>query len=245
MSTPYSVLARFYNNLIEDEGYKRYAKHVIKIVGENSKTKTGIDCACGSGTITRELKRSGYDVLGVDISEEMLKTAKEISIKERLNVQYLKQDIKVLKSFNKVGFITCINDGLNYIESGDLLKVFKSFNKCLLKGGVLVFDVSTESKFKNVLNGQMFGENGEDLSYMWFGDYSESDKKISITLTFFEKDGEVYKRYDEEQVEYAHSVDFICEELKKAGFSLKTLTNECGEQFKNEHQRAVFTAIKE
>ena len=226
MSTPYSVLARFYNNLIEDEDYKRYAKYVAKIIGEYSKCKTGIDAACGSGTITRELKRIGYDVLGVDISEEMLKTAKEITIKERLNVQYLKQDITALKTFNKVGFITCINDGLNYVKSKDLLKTFKSFNKCLLKGGVLVFDVSTEYKMQNVLDGQMYGDNGEDVSYMWMSDFNKQDKKLTISLTFFEKDGKVYNRYDEEQVQYAHSVLDIEEALKCAGFTIKSFTNE-------------------
>ena len=245
MNVPYKVLARFYNNLIEDDSYKSFVDYVLGIVKNNAKNKTGIDAACGSGVVTRALKRQGYDVIGVDVSQEMLLEAQEITLKEHLNIEYLKQDIRSLKSFKKVGFITCINDGLNYIESADLLKVFKSLNKCLLKGGTLVFDVSTESKMKNVLNGQMYGDNSEDLSFMWFSEYNEGDKKLSMTLTFFEKSGSVYKRYDEEQVQYAHSVEQIKDELKKAGFSLVSVTNECGLSFVNEHQRAVFTAIKE
>ena len=245
MNVPYKVLARFYNNLIEDDSYKSFVGYVLGLVKNNVKIKTGIDAACGSGVVTRALKKQGYDVIGVDVSQEMLLEAQEITLKEHLNVEYLKQDIRSLKSFKKVGFITCINDGLNYIESKDLLKTFKSFNKCLLKGGILVFDVSTESKMKNVLNGQMYGDNGEDLSFMWFSDYNEETKKLSIALTFFEKSGNVYKRYDEEQVQYAHSIGQIKEELKKAGFTLVSITNECGLPFVNEHQRAVFTAIKE
>lgn len=245
MNVPYKVLARFYNNLIEDEGYKSYVNYVLGLVKKHAKTNAGIDTACGSGVVTRALKKHGFAVTGVDISEEMLFEAREISIKERLNIEYLKQDIRSLKSFNKVGFITCINDGLNYIPSADVLKTFKSFSKCLVKGGLLVFDISTESKMKNVLNGQMYGDNGEDLSFMWLSEYSESDKKLSISLTFFEKCGEVYKRYDEEQVQYAHSVEFIKEQLKTAGFTLVLVSNESGLPLKSDSQRAVFTAIKE
>ncbi len=245
MSTPYKVLARFYNNLIEDESYLEYAKYIMGIVKANSKTSVGIDCACGSGVITRLLKKAGFNVLGVDISEEMLKSAQEISLKEGLNINYLKQDIRSLKSFNKVGFITCINDGLNYILQKDVSKTFKSFSKNLIKGGLLVFDVSTESKFKTLLNGKTYGDNSENLSYIWFSDYNEEKGELSHTLTFFEKDGEVYKRYDEEQVQYVHSVEFIKNELKNAGFKLTSVTNESGLPFTNEHQRAVFTAIKE
>ena len=245
MSTPYKALARFYNNLIQDDSYKSYAKMVVGLIQNYSKTKTGIDAACGSGTVTRLLKGAGYDILGVDISEDMLKCAQEISNKERLNIGYLKQDIRALKTFKQVGFITCINDGLNYVETKDLLKTFKSFNKCLLKGGVLVFDVSTEYKMQNVLDGQMYGDNGEDVSYMWMSDFNKQDKNLTISLTFFEKDGKVYNRYDEEQVQYAHSVLDIEEALKGAGFTIKSVTNECGLPFEPTHQSAVFTAIKE
>lgn len=245
MNAPYKVLARFYNNLIQDEKYKDYTNYIVSLVKKYAKNSTGIDCACGSGVITRELKRAGFNVYGVDISEEMLSVAQEISVKERLNVNYLKQDMRSLKALQKVGFITCINDGLNYVLQKDVLKTLKSFNKCLVKGGLLVFDVSTESKMKNVLNGQMYGDNSENLSYMWFGDYDESKKQLAISLTFFEKDGNVYKRYDEEQVEYAHDVLDITNNLKEAGFKLISVTSDIKEPFKNENQRAVFTAIKE
>ncbi|MBO5851952.1 MAG: class I SAM-dependent methyltransferase, partial [Clostridia bacterium] len=235
MSTPYKVLARFYNNLIEDESYLEYAKRIVGVVKANTKSNSGIDCACGSGIITRHLKRAGFNVLGVDISEEMLKNAQEISLKEGLNINYLKQDIKSLKSFEKVGFITCINDGLNYILQKDVSKTLKSFSKNLIKGGLLVFDVSTESKFKNLLNGKTYADNSESLSYVWFSDYNEEKRELSHTLTFFEKQGEVYKRYDEEQTQYAHSVDFIESELKNAGFKIISVTNESGLPLKNEH----------
>ena len=73
----------------------------------------------------------------------MLKTAKTKGIEQNLNIEYQKQDMKNLKTFEKVGFISVVNDGLNYISGNDLLKTFKSFNKCLVKGGFLIFDISS------------------------------------------------------------------------------------------------------
>ena len=53
----------------------------------------------------------------------MLKKAINISVKENLSITYLKQNMKSLKLFEKVGFITCINDGLNYLNATDFEKL--------------------------------------------------------------------------------------------------------------------------
>ena len=196
MSLPYKILARYYNALIEDETYTEWIDCVLGIVKKHAPSNKGIDCACGSGTSTRKLRRLGFDVTGVDISEEMLKTAQEVSIKDGLNINYVKQDMKRLKSLEKVGFITAINDGFNYLLPSEIKKTLTSFNKCLIKGGLLVFDVSTEYKMQTILDGQMYGDNSEDVSYMWLSEYDKDKKSLAITLTFFEKDGKTYRRFD-------------------------------------------------
>lgn len=244
MSLPYKILAPFYNDLIKGESYDAWINNVIKTVKKYSPLNTGIDCACGSGTVTRKLKNAGYDVIGVDVSEEMLKTAQENSIKEGYNINFIKQDMKSLKSLEKVGFITAINDGFNYIMPSDVKKTLLSFNKCLVKGGLLVFDVSTEYKMQSVLDGQMYGDNDFDVSYMWFSEYNKNEKQLSISLTFFKKEGKLYRRYDEDQIQYCHGVNDISLALEESGFKIIDITDETFSEFKPNSTRAVFTAIK-
>ena len=147
---PYSVLAGFYDTIIKDDSYDKWTSYIVDLVQKYSTSKTGLDVACGSGIVTLKLKKAGFNVTGIDISNEMLLKAQASAIKEGLNVTFLRQDMKSLRVFEKVGFITAINDGLNYVKQNELKKVFSSFNKCLIKGGTIIFDVSSSYKLKNM-----------------------------------------------------------------------------------------------
>ncbi len=245
MAKPYEILSKYYEDIISDNNYEEFLNFLLKKVKENSPTNKGIDCACGSGLFTRKLKKEGFSVFGVDVSEEMLQEAKNKSITEKLNIEYLKQDMKNLKSFEKVGFISAVNDGINYLSYQDLKKAFKSFNKCLIKGGYLIFDISSKHKLLNVLNGNVFCDNDEKVSYIWFNTFMQDKNAINLTLTFFEKQGDGYKRFDEEQIQYVHSVEDIENLLCDSGFRLIEITDEFGCEVKSNSQKNVFMAIKE
>ncbi len=240
----YSTLARFYDGIINDSDYNLWLDKLADLTLVNVTNKTGVDCACGSGLFTRKLRQKGLSVYGVDISEEMLEKAIQKNNELKLNIQYLKGDIRKLKCFSKVGFITCINDGINYISSIDLEKTFKSFYKNLLPKGVLIFDISSEYKLKNVLNNNVFGDNSEELSYIWFNELSEDKKQININVSFFEKKGDIYVRYNEDQTQYIHTETDILTALKLAGFSDIQVLNKNGETPTDTEERLLFIAKK-
>ena len=140
----YSALAKVYERLMDGETYAKWAERIVGLLEENSCGSLGFDLACGSGYFTRAIKRAGYDVTGVDISEEMLTEAKRLCDKENLRIDFLRQDMTCLKSFNKVDFLTVVNDGVNYLSPEKLKKAFTAFYKQLKVEGVLIFDFSTE-----------------------------------------------------------------------------------------------------
>jgi hypothetical protein len=105
-----------------------------------------------------------------------------------------------------------------------------------------VFDISSKYKLENVLGSNMYGDNSENLSYIWFNTLKEDS--VEINVTFFEKQGDKYIRYDENQVEYVHSLDFVKESLEKCGFTLLSVTGELGEPLTSQSTRQIFTAIK-
>lgn len=244
MSAPYGVLSKFYSRLIGGSDYDEWTDYVVSLVEKYAPEKHGADLACGSGTVTRKLFKSGFSVIGSDISADMLRSAEEENVRNKTSVKYILADMKTLRLFDKAAFITAVNDGLNYVFGKDLLKTFKNFNKNLIKGGVIVFDISTEYKLKTLIDGEMYGSNGEDLSYMWFSDYDDKKNVVNYTLTFFEKNGNYYSRYDEYDEQFVHSVNDIKSALSGAGFSILLLTDEKGGEFTDKSSRAVFVAEK-
>ncbi len=240
----YKTLSKYYHKLILDSDYDRWTDYLLSLLKSNVYAGAGYDVGCGTGIFTLKLKKSGYDVKGVDLSSEMLAVAKELSVECGVYIDYLLGDMRALKSLEKLNFITIVNDGLNYISQKDIKRCFSSLSKCLKKGGILLFDISTEYKLKSVLNGNMFGSDDEDLSYLWLSDYDDSDKKLTMNLSFFERQGEVYKRFDEQQTQYAHATSDILNELKDSGFELISLTGAYGEELLDNSERAVFLARK-
>ncbi len=244
MTNEYTALAKFYEDIIYDENYKSFMNYIVSLIKDNSLGKVGLDVACGTGILTRLLKRNGFDVTGVDFSQDMLNVAQEKSYIERLNIKYLKEDMKSLKTLNKVDFITVINDGINYIENKYLLKTFKNFYNSLKKGGTLIFDVSSPYKLKNVLGNNAFGDDGEDLSYLWLNSYDEISNSVDISLSIFEKMGDKYIRYNENQIQYLHEIDVLTEILRTVGFELVKINDGFGNELNNKSERILFILKK-
>ena len=238
----YSVLSKFYDTVILDSEYERWTDYVISVVKNNVKGVTGLDVGCGSGIVTLKLKKAGFKVTGVDISEEMLLKAGQRAINQNLNVDFIRQDMKSLKFFEKVSFITVINDGLNYLKQADLVKTFKSFYKCLSPNGTLIFDISSSYKLKTVLGNNMYGDNSENLSYMWFNTLNEDS--VDLSVTFFEKQGDTYVRHDEVQTQYIHDMQAVITALSAAGFKLVSVTGAYGEEVTPTTERLMFIANK-
>lgn len=239
----YSVLSRYYENLAEDDGYEEWEKRVLKLAEKYAKGKKCADLACGSGYFTRVLKKAGFDVFGCDISSEMLTEAEKKSAKENLYIEYRKQDLTAFKNLEKLDLVTVINDGFNYLDGEKLKRALKAISKNLKHGGALIFDVSSEYKIKNILADNVFAEDLDDLTLLWFNELTES--KLTMSLTFFIKDGEKYVRKDETHVQYAHSVEFIESALKEACLTPVEIFG-AGESCVSEtDERINFVAIKE
>lgn len=240
---PYSALSSVYEYLICDCDYEKWSQYLLgklkTYVGINS---CGLDLACGSGYFTREQRKSGFKVTGVDISTQMLAVAKEKALSEGLDIRFLNLDITNLKAIEKVDYITVINDGINYIPQDKLLSSFKKFNKALLGGGYLLFDISTVYKLKNVLGNNLFGEDRDECTYLWFN--KQGDKFVDFDLTLFIKNGEKYDRYDEAHRQYFHEMDEIKKALCDSGFEIVECTAHLGDKIADSTERLQFIARK-
>lgn len=239
---PYSALAPVYEKVMRGPEYDRWAEYLVSLLKEYANGKSGLDMACGSGFFTRVIKREGYQIEGVDLSDDMLNQALNVSRKEGLNIPFRKGDMTSFKNFSKVDFITVINDGINYVEPTKLLKTFKNFYSLLKKDGVLLFDISSEYKLKNVIANNVFSEDEEDMTYVWFNKLCED--KVEMDISVFIKDGDRYVKNEESQIEYIHTEKSIVDLLQKSGYKTVIAQNFGGGEVREDSFRIQFIAKK-
>lgn len=220
----YNEFAYIYDKLMKpDVDYNRIVDFIENIFIRYDKNPELIaDLACGTGNITVPMAKRGYEMIGVDISEEMLSVAREKAAAENADILFLNQDISKLDLYGTCDAFLCMIDGLNYIiEPKKLEYLFKRIKTCFLNpGGVLIFDVSTPYKLENIIGNNTFVYDGEDVFYAWENKFIKKYNLSKMYLNFFskEKSGS-YKRFYEEHLQRGHSVKELTSALKKAGFT--------------------------
>lgn len=193
-----------------------------------------LDLACGTGSMTLELARRGYDMIGIDGSEHMLSEAFSRSI-DTPGILWLCQDMRSFELYGTVGAVTCCLDSINYLLSEEeLLSCFSLVHNYLDPNGIFLFDVNTPYKFKNVYgvnayileDDLVFDEGTEEEERIpvfcgWQNTYHSENGICEFDLSIFEglPDG-TYRRSDEHQSERCYDEDTLRRLLASAGFDL-------------------------
>jgi ubiquinone/menaquinone biosynthesis C-methylase UbiE len=224
----YNRIARVYDKLNSEIDYTAWAKFVNECIERfmDEKPSLVLDLACGTGSMTYKLAELGYDMIGVDGSEDMLSEAyaRGTSVGDT-NILYLLQDMRSFELYGTVGAVTCCLDSINYlIGDGDMEKCFKTVHNYLEPNGVFIFDMNTPYRFENVYadNSYILEDkiDGKDVYCGWQNYYDKNSRICSFYLTLFEEGENGYFRSDEEQHERCYSMEEIKSTLEKCGFEL-------------------------
>lgn len=215
----YGCFADVYDRLTSNINYEELALYYDRIISNhNGKKGILLDLACGTGSMSMQFSKLGYDVIGVDLSTEMLSVAKE---KPHDNIEYLCQDMCELDMFGTFDAAICVLDSINHLENAeDILRCFKSVSLFCDPDGLFLFDINTVRKHREILSDNTFVYDMEDVYCVWQNFYSEELDRVDISLDIFkEKDG-LYERLCEDFSEIALPIDDICNMLCEAGFKV-------------------------
>lgn len=246
----YNAFAYFYDRLTENISYKdraEYFDRLIKLHG--GKKGILLDLACGTGSLSEEMARLGYDVIGTDASEEMLGCAMDKKFESGLPIQYLYQDMTELDMFGTIDVTLCALDSLNHLKSlDDIRKTFERVSLFCEPGGLFIFDVNTPHKHRNILGNSTFVYDLEDIYCVWQNSFSEDspDCRVDISLDIFEKneDGS-YTKYTDELSEIAFDREIIEKALTEAGMTLEAVYDfDSLEAPRDDSEKLVFAAKK-
>ena len=204
----YDLLAPFYDKFNGDINYSEWADFIEKIIAEHYKCgnpELVLDLGCGTGSMTLELAKRGYDMTGIDYSAEMLDIARKRASDAGLSdkMLWLMQDMRSFELYGTVDVAVCCLDGINHLaERGDLDKTLKLVHNYLIPDGLFIFDVNGKYKFENIYSDRSYVMENEEAMCIWQNYYNAKSNLCDFYITLFREDNDGrYERYDELQRE--------------------------------------------
>ena len=219
----FTVLSKVYDSLngADYKGYTDYIKKVFMRYG-SGKEKLLLDLACGTGKLTEELAENGFDMIGADISTDMLSQALENASEKGLDILYLCQDMCSFELYGTVDAVVCALDGVNYLtKRDDVVKCFKLVRNYLNPGALFLFDVNSSYRFREVFAQRDYFLEGDGNYLGWKSSFDPESGLCDFFLTLFteDKDGR-YTKSEELQTEKLWEDEELERILKETGMEL-------------------------
>lgn len=183
----YTSFAYVYDTFMDNVPYGEWARHIREKLCEHGVTDgIVLDLGCGTGTMTERLAGYGYDMIGVDNSEEMLELAMEKKTESGYDILYLLQDMRGFELYGTVRAVVSVCDSVNYItEPDELEEVFRLVNNYLDPKGIFLFDFNTVHKYRDVIGDSTIAEDRGVCSFIWDNRYYEKEQINEYDLTLF------------------------------------------------------------
>lgn len=216
----YEGFAEVYDLFMDNIPYKDWCEYVVGMLKEYG-VNDGLvlDLGCGTGSLTELLAERGYDMIGVDSSEDMLQIAMDKRAESGNDILYLMQDMREFELYGTVRAVISICDCMNYIlEYEELTQVFKLVNNYLDPSGIFVFDLNTVYKYETLMGDSTIAEDREECSFIWdnFYDKETGINEYGLSL-FIRQEGDLYRKHTEYHYQRAYTMDEVKQAIKDSG----------------------------
>lgn len=251
--TPYEKWADFLAGMIEKYGISKPSSDGGKISARGdvlaSERNLVLDLGCGTGILTELLYQRGYDMIGVDISREMLNAAINRKEKTGSDILYLCQDMRDLDLYSTVGTVISVCDSINYLLTDeDVEDTFRLVESYLYPGGLFIFDFNTVYKYETVIGDDTIAENRDNCSFIWENYYHKEERINEYDLTVFAKTDErqeLFRRFCETHYQRGYTLKEMEDFVKAAGMHIvSVLDADTHEAPGKESGRIYIAAVK-
>lgn len=243
----YGSFACVYDKFMDNVPYKEWGKYLKSLLEEQGISDgLMLELGCGTGSLTEILADAGYDMIGVDLSADMLDIAMEKREQSGNNILYLLQDMREFELYGTVRAVVSICDSMNYImEPEELTQVFRLANNYLDPGGVFIFDLNTEYKYKELMGENTFAEDRTESSFIWQNYYDEKERINEYDLTLFIREGELYRKFEETHFQRCYSLDEVKAAAEAAGMEFVTAYDAFTKDPVKEDSERIYVILRE
>ena len=246
----YTDFARVYDTFMDDTPYEEWCAFLTGVLKEfHIEKDLVLELGCGTGTLTQLLAAAGFDMIGVDNSEEMLGIAmeKKEAAGRGEELLYLCQDMREFELYGTVRGVVSICDSMNYIMSAEeLLEVFRLVNNYLDPGGIFLFDMNTVYKYRELLGDATIAENREDCSFIWENTWYEEEQANEYDLTIFERaESGLFRKYTETHFQRAYEIGEVKRLLQEAGMEFVAVYDAFTEEAPRKDSERVYFIARE
>ncbi len=221
----YETFAFVYDEVMDDSLYQQWLD--FSLLHLPKATNQVLELACGTGALAVEFAKKGFDVTGLDLSEEMLTLASDRAIQEDVSINWVAGDMLDLTDIGKYQAVTCFSDSLCYMQDAtQVQQVFKGVYQLLEESGTFIFDVHSIYQIDEVFPDYSFHDQTEDFAFLWDSYSGDSSHSIEHFLTFFvKKEGEMFERFDELHKERTYSLEMYQKMLTEVGFKVEVFAD--------------------
>ena len=238
----YHSFAQYYDRMMHDVDYESWIAYVVDLLKKSS-VKTVLDAACGTGRITIGLAKRGFWITGSDCSEEMLMEARKNALEAGCkSIPFVCRNMTELCVHKPVDAVISTCDGVNYLTDLDQVRqFFRSANRCLRPNGLLLFDISSYHKLSDTIGENTFTEVEDEYAYIWENMFDPESQLLEMNLTFFVREGMLFRRFFEQHLQRAHRMEELCTLLEKEGFALIGAYEAFSEERASEDAERIYT----
>lgn len=253
----YTDFAYLYDIFMEDVPYEAWAQLIMSLMNTYGEgIHKVVDLGCGTGVITRMLAKAGYEMIGIDLSSDMLSVAASSGDEDDNSILYINQNMSAFELGENADAFISVCDSINYlIMDDDILGCLKSVKNYLNKDGLFIFDFNTIYKYETVIGDTTIAENREECSFIWENFYSTEDHINEYDITFFTKVSDVpenindpdeglFRRFSEVHIQRGYDLEEIKHFLQEAGLRFITAIDENTHKTPTEESERIYVVAR-
>lgn len=246
---PYEEWADRVCGFLEQYGFARAASPSPDSDGSDERNIV-VDLGCGTGKLTEILADRGYDMIGIDLSEDMLAIAQERRLESGRDILYTLQDMRNFELYGAAGAMVSVGDSINYLlEESDLEEMFRCVQRGLLPQGIFVFDFKTIHLYRDEIGDRTIAEDRGDCAFIWDNYYDPETCINEYDLAIFVQeegdDSSLFRRFDEVHRQRGYTPEQLKLAAEKAGLVWITMQDvDTGGEVTSRTERAMAAVRK-
>jgi SAM-dependent methyltransferase len=216
----YDCIAPFYDRFTAAYAYEPWIDAIeARALAHGLRGRRALDLACGTGKSTIPLISRGYTVCGCDISEEMIRRARQ-KLPELADA-FSVADMRDLPDLGQFDLVLCLDDAVNYLlDDAELEAAFAGVARLLAPEGIFAFDANSLLTFRTSFAETEVREE-DDLLFAWRGEGSpelRAGEGASAAVEIFAQraDG-LWERHTMRHIQRHHPRQAIQNALRHAG----------------------------